>query len=327
MLQLRVKALLWAPVLSLGLLASGGLAGVSMADDGASVTREQPAGVHRVVWDSSQRGVKVFASDEDGDNRLRVFTQPGKGYVLNLTVSPDGRRVAFEPVAAGMHPARLIVASTMRKQAVDVLAGHSNIVGVGVIGWARSGGRLVFEGFVDEPSAGLFYPSYLFTVDTDGHNLVRHGILDSGHDNGAVYGAMLWSRAGLMYPGNGTIEFVSGPRGLDARVVVRKVQEAQPTGNGRWMFFTRYAAPGSYSLWRIRSDGTKKQRLLRPDELGPIYSFAPDHSGKRLLVTQPEHGLNGQPTGAVETVIRSARTGKLLQVIPSARDAEAASWN
>ena len=245
------------------------------------VGRPEAAPARRIVWDAARSGVDIRTASIDGTDETRLFHQR-RGYVANLTLSRDGRQVAFVPYRQG-RPARLVVAQTNGDGWVDLLAGHQGLADVGPLAWSADGSRIVFEGAVDEESAGSFYPTYLFTIDTDGTDLHRHQRLDDGKENGAVFGAMAWTPHGIVYPDDHRVVLL---RGDQRRTLALNASDVAPSGNNRWIFFRRPMRPPNYSqvLWRVRPDGTDLQRVASSNaRLGELLAASPNFRGTRIL--------------------------------------------
>lgn len=267
--------------------AVGYVHGVATMSVDSAGQRARTTQDHVVVWDAADDGVDIRAARVDGTGQRHIFRQ-ARGFVANLTLSRDGTQVAFSPERRGK-PARLIVARTDGTGSpVNLLSAHPRLEGVGPLAWSASGTRVAFEGFVDEDSAGSFYPQYLFTIRTDGTRLKRHLLLDDGRGNGAVFGAMAWTRHGIVYPDDDRIVLL---RGNTRRTLALNAADVAPSGNNQWVYFRRFPRPPKtdQTLWRIRPDGTELQRVATANpHLGDLLSVAPNFWGTRLLAQRTD---------------------------------------
>lgn len=282
-----VVGALVALLLSTGPGAPAGTA--TVVDRPPAAHRGAPTdGVRVLVWDATSRGIDVWASDRDGTDRRRLH-HSSRGYNANLTLSRDGRYVALNPYRSG-GPGRLLVVPTDgSRRAVDLLRGADAVIDVGVLDWSPDGRRIAFEGFVDEPSAGLFPPSYLFTIRRDGTGLRRHGRLGDGTDNGQVFGEMTWTRAGIVVPTTGGLVLVDGAQ---RTTVVADAMDVHHSGDRRWIFFRRPVDHGGgQAVWRVRPNGSDLERVVTgEDGVGDLMGAAPDLRGRHLLNRQYDEG-------------------------------------
>jgi hypothetical protein len=292
------------------LSAGGPGSAVDSSDEPAAASRglvsqQRPAPVSLVVWDAARTGIDIRSARRDGTDQKRLFHQD-RGYTSNLTLSRDGRDVAFSPYRGGARARLMIVRTNGGGASRNLLAGHRRLEDVGVLAWSVDGSKIAFEGFVDEPSAGNFYPAYLFTIHTDGTTLKRHQLLDDGRDNGAVFGTMAWTRHGIVYPDDDRIVLL---RGATRQTLARNASDVSPSGNNHWIFFRRPLEPpkSGQVLWGIRPDGTDLQRVAAySDQLGDLLGTSPNFRGTRLLA-QRTMGSGSQLISFAVTTPRRVR--------------------
>jgi len=292
----------------------GSVVGVGAPAGAAEGAHERrPLIVHRVVWDAAldREGPKtqLFSAGLDGSDRRPVY-KGAKNWVLDLTLSRDGRWVALAPMRMSLRRAPLVVANVLTGEHRNLLAGNRLIDHVGGIGWAPDGRRLVFEGMY---GAGPRRMTWLWTVRRDGSGLRR--LPNSGQpidvNQVTISNSLAWTPEGI---------FFRAPEGLmrvrDGRVrlVARGVFRLRISGNGRWLFYERSRRSSLISsLWRMHPDGTGQQRLIartRPHpRLGYLTSLVPDYSGRRLLTVAdgPNSHLPHPPLNIVHDSSRAPR--------------------
>ncbi|GAB3774345.1 hypothetical protein FB382_003728 [Nocardioides ginsengisegetis] len=241
---------------------------------------------HRVVWDARHRGgYELWSSTVAGKNKVKLASS-AKGYVANLALSPDGSRLAFAPDFHARRSPLLLTRST-GGSVVNLLVRHRRFESIGSIGWSRNGRRLVFEGSIDAPSTGSFYPTYLWTIHADGSQLHRRALLDSGQGAGVqLYGDLWWSAAGIIYSDGIDIRLLREGR---STVLIRRGHQMYISGNGHWLVFRRFGRNSdSQAIWRAHPDGSHLERLMSWPEtpVGYDAGWVPNYDGSRLLGTR-----------------------------------------
>ena len=302
------------------------LAGSPLPAHGPSAVAIEPtkrattAVAHRVVWAlASGEGSAVWSATPAGAAKVRLYAVD-RGDIWNLAISRDGHHVAFPTFAHGR--GRLLVTRTTGGPVVNLLANHRPFKGIGPIGWSPNGKKLVFTGFIDAPSTGNFYPSYLWTIHRDGTHLQRRALLNSGDDNGNLFGELGWTRAGIIYS-NGDIRVLSG--GRSARLLGRG-SELYFSGNGRWIVFRRIPrdATAPQGIFRAHTDGTGLERLMDFPEtpVGWLFGWAPNYDGSKLVGTR-----DSEHSGGTQTITFLPHEPHSPAVLPFAGQATTVDWN
>lgn len=272
----------------------------------ATAVRTGAARATRVAWVQGLRRSKVVTARLDGSDRVVLHSTPRGGYT-NLALSPDRQRIAFNP---GAGPVRLLVSRTDRRGTVDVLPGKHPLEAIGTIGWSRDGRWIYLEGFVDEPSKGMFYPSYLFRVRSTGGRLQRGRRVGDGRDNGAVFGTIADSPRGIVFPGEGRVLLLPtfGPRRA-AVTLARKAYHGRAATDGRTVLYRRVTANGTFLLRRVRvSDGRSTTLHRTRDYADDWIEFAPGPDGRVLAVRSVA------PDDGAQTLVLDPRTGRTRDV-------------
>lgn len=318
--------LLLAAVLAVGASAPPAPSTVPSTATSTAAAAPSPAAVtDRVVWDlAPRRGSDVRAADLDGTEAVRLYASPDR-QVGNLAMSPDGELVAFD-TDHRTDRATLLVVPTGGGEPVDVLRGQRRFEGIGPIGWSPDGRSLAFEGFVDRESAGMFYPSYLVTVRADGTDLRVRRRLGDGSDNGAVFGAIAWTRTGFTYSDGAAIRLLRGHR---ERVLFRRTRELRVSADTRTVVFRRTPARPTGGVprqryYRAPSDGGRARLVATtPDPvLGSLLlAMQPDADGSRLLAVR-----SVAETGGTEVVAFDTDAPGELEVLAFAAGAFSATW-
>lgn len=260
------------------------------ADATATGTPSAEVANHTIVWTRGGNGFSLHVTQADGSGHRELYRSE-RGWVADLTLSQAGDQVAFVPLRTGK-PQRLMIAPLDGSSgARNVLpANRYRIVSLGVMAWSPSGERIVFEALVDEPAAGGFYPSRLFTVRVDGTHLRRLPRVSGGGPNSAAFGHMAWTSDGIVFPNDRRIVLLKDG---EQRLIVRNAYNVAPSGDNQWLFFNRPDTNGSLvaQLWRIRMDGSGLEQIAVPEELSKTFSFyAPNYDGTRILTVHYDEG-------------------------------------
>ena len=219
------------------------------------------------------------------------------GFVTDLSLDHRGAFVAMAP-CCGYRTARLIVASVTRDRSWNVLAKTRRFTGVGGIGWSPNGQRLVFEGSI---RTGNHVTPYLWTIRRDGARLTRRTQLHSSN----IAAHLAWTRHGIVYEDDGDLRLLD--QGASRRLV-RAAVDPQVSGNGRWLFLTRYLHRHD-EIWRSRPDGSSLTKVAesRDPDVGQLYTVSPSYDGRRLLAVNLP--ADGPPDADHRTIVFDVNRG------------------
>ena len=291
--RLCIAVLLGAPLLL-------GSAPVASADgDGSTTGPDTPAGAsratearvaHRVVWDqfrAGRSGIHLRSARPDGTDVRNVYDAPA-GFTTELTLSRDGRRVAFATCCRDSFPP-LVVVPARGGRVVTPLAHHPRIYIVGGIGWSPDGTRIAFEGTV---AAGRQTVTSLWTIRPDGTDLRRIVTLTGG--GSFINRALAWTRAGILYSDGNDLRSARAGR---THLVLRHVDSVRISGDGR-RIITRRLVHGILSYWVGRPDGTSQRRILDLDYSGQGTWFSevtPSYDSSSVLAFRETRAGDGEP--------------------------------
>jgi dipeptidyl aminopeptidase/acylaminoacyl peptidase len=316
------RVLLLTPLLALVVACGGRAAHVAPSHPVPSHAAESGV-THRVVWDlAPRRGSDVRASDPDGSHAVTLFSSPDHT-VTNLSISPDGRQVAFDSHRRGAR-ARLLTTPTTGGTPVDVLRRQRRFEDIGPIGWSPNGTKLVFEGSLDTRSTGLFRPTYLCTIRADGTRLRVLDRIGDGTTAGAVFGGIAWTPQGIVFPADHRVlRFAHGR----SRTLVDSVASMRTSGDNQQLYLRTTDPTDPLAAQRVyRVSATDLRRDLvatLPDPaLGDLLDFQPDHDGSRLI------GLRTASDGThTEAVTFSPSRPRDVQVLDFVGPAFSITWS
>lgn len=251
---------------------------------------------HRVVWDQFRQGrsgIHLRSANRDGTHIRRVYDAPA-GFTTQLTLSRDGRRVAFATCCRKSFPP-MVVVPTRGGPTLRPLAHHPEIYAVGGIGWSPDGTRLAFEGTVATRHRAI---TSLWTVRTDGTRLRRVVRLTTA--GSFINPALAWTRAGILYSDGNDLR---SARSGTTHLVLRHVDIVRISGDGRHII-TRRETSNGYSFWAGHPDGTDQHRFLATGPPGEETFFAevtPSFDGMSVLAFRETPNGNTGDTDQVVT--------------------------
>lgn len=253
--------------------------------------------------------MKVMSARLDGSDR-RVLLKRSRGWVVELQLDREGRRVAFAPFRTKRR-AGLLVVGVRGGTPRDVLADVRRFEVVSGLGWSPNGRRLAFEGTIERGGGNQ---TYLWTIHRDGSHLKRRIPLQPR----STSPSLPWTSKGIIYPHGQSIRLLRP--GGDSELLLRNASDPRTSGDGRWMVVYRITDRDRTSVWRCRPNGSNLQRLSAyPDpEVGYLPTVTPSFDGRSLLspADLPSNGGSdfrtiiwdaGKPPSDYDRVLRFTR--------------------